>query len=276
MISKELEAFFEYILINRSLSKNTLLAYKSDLIALENFYAAPLIELDTQAVLNLLSKIDNKRTLNRKLSVLNSFFEFCYKQSFKDENIKLQHSKLPKKLPHFISHQFIMDALSHIDITTWIGLRDRALILFLYATGARISEALNLRREDIEGEWLRITQAKGDKQRLIHIASSALEAIRSYEQAAPFDSEYVWLNYKGSVLSRISAFKITKKYLNVSPHVLRHSYATSLISGGADLRIVQELLGHASLLTTQIYTHVQKQSLQETVEACHPMSHLSL
>ncbi len=276
MISKELEAFFEYILINKSFSKNSLLAYKSDLLTLEKLYAAPLINLDTTSVFTLLSKIDNKRTLNRKLSVLNSFFEFCHKNSFRDEAIKLQQSKLPKQLPHFISHEFIMQSIEDIDITTWMGLRDKALILFLYATGSRISEALNLRREDIEGEWLRITQAKGDKQRLVPIAHSALKVLNHYDELSPFDNEFMWVNYKGGVLSRISAFKITKKYLGVSPHVLRHSYATSLISGGADLRIVQELLGHVSLLTTQIYTHVQKESLKETLEACHPMAKLHI
>ncbi len=87
-----------------------------------------------------------------------------------------------------------------------------------------------------------------------------------------YEKDFIWCNYKGDSLSRISAYKITQKYLGVSPHVLRHSYATSLIIGGADLRVVQELLGHASLLTTQVYTHIQKQNLKETVELCHPMA----
>lgn len=89
----------------------------------------------------------------------------------------------------------------------------------------------------------------------------------------PFESELIWLNYQKSGLSRISAYKVTQKYLGVSPHILRHSYATSLITGGADLRVVQELLGHSSLLSTQIYTHIQKQNLKETLDVYHPMSH---
>ena len=100
----------------------------------------------------------------------------------------------------------------------------------------------------------------------------AKDAIDEYLNASGFEKEYVWCNYQGTKLSRISAYKITQKYLGVSPHVLRHSYATSLIRGGADLRVVQELLGHASLMSTQIYTHIQKQDLKDTVEVSHPMA----
>lgn len=107
---------------------------------------------------------------------------------------------------------------------------------------------------------------------MIPIAQNALIQLKKYLSEVPFDKEQIWLNYKGQPLSRISAFKITQKYLGVSPHVLRHSYATALIIGGADLRVVQELLGHASLLTTQVYTHIQKQNLQETVLKHHPMA----
>ena len=104
------------------------------------------------------------------------------------------------------------------------------------------------------------------------MAKVAKKAIDEYLSASGLHKDFVWCNYKGNKLSRISAYKITQKYLGVSPHVLRHSYATSLIRGGADLRVVQELLGHASLLTTQIYTHIQKQDLKDTVDVCHPMA----
>jgi integrase/recombinase XerD len=161
-----------------------------------------------------------------------------------------------------------------IDRSEWIGMRDFALILFLYATGARVSECLMVEEGDIEGEWLRIRHGKGEKERYVPIAAEALKALRAYQEASPYQNRPdLWLNYLGEPLSRISAFKITQKYLGVSPHALRHSFATALILGGADLRVVQELLGHASLLTTQIYTHVQKQNLQETVLKHHPMAH---
>ncbi len=271
-MSNELEAFIEFIRIRKSLSKKTIEAYGSDLSSIENELSKPLIKLDSSTLLTLLSKYKNKRTLNRKLSSVNAFFAFCYKSQFNDTVTKLKLAKIPKHLPTFLSFDEIQNSLKLIDTSTWIGLRDYALILFLYATGTRISECLALKRDDIDGEWLHIRHAKGEKERIVPIAKVAREAIITYLNAFKYERESIWCNYKGDTLSRISAYKITQKYLGVSPHVLRHSYATSLIMGGADLRVVQELLGHSSLLTTQIYTHIQKQSLKETVEVCHPMS----
>lgn len=271
-MSNELEAFLEYITITKALSKRSVLAYESDLSIIEDELSTPLIKLDTNAVLGFLVRYENKRTLNRKLSAINAFFDFCYKNQFKDEKTKLKSAKIPKLLPRFLSYEEIKKGLELCDKSSWIGLRDYALIVFLFATGARISEALALRREDIEGQWLRIRYAKGDKERIVPIAKIAIIAIYEYLNAFKYEREAIWCNYKGEPLSRISAFKITQKYLAVSPHVLRHSYATSLITGGADLRVVQELLGHSSLLTTQIYTHIQKENLKETVDACHPMA----
>ncbi|MBW6487996.1 tyrosine-type recombinase/integrase [Sulfurimonas sp.] len=271
-MSGELEAFIEYITVIRALGKKSVSAYRSDLKSLEAILGKPLIELDSASLFSSLSQYKNKRTLNRKLSSVNAFFDFCYKNQFSGEKTKLKFSKIPKLLPKFLSYQEIQNALKQIDKSTLIGLRDYALILFLYATGTRISECLALAREDIEGEWLHIRHAKGEKERIVPIAAVAKKAIDSYLDEMTKEKDFVWRNYKGGKLSRISAYKITQKYLGVSPHVLRHSYATSLISGGADLRVVQELLGHASLLTTQIYTHIQKQDLKETVEVCHPMA----
>lgn len=271
-MSGELEAFIEYITVIRALSKKSVSAYRSDLESLEAILGKPLIELDSASLFSALSKYENKRTLNRKLSSVNAFFDFCYKNQFSDEKTKLKFSKIPKLLPKFLSYQEIQNALKQIDRSSLIGLRDYALILFLYATGTRISECLALRREDIEGEWLHIRHAKGEKERMVPIAAIAKKAIDNYLNEMAKEKNFVWCNYKGDKLSRISAYKITQKYIGVSPHVLRHSYATSLIAGGADLRVVQELLGHASLLTTQIYTHIQKQDLKETVEVCHPMA----
>jgi len=271
-LSNELEAFIEYITVTRALSKKSIEAYKSDLSVIEGDLDKPLINIDSNTLLSLLSKYKNKRTLNRKLSSVNSFFDFCYKNQFLDEKTKLKFAKIPKLLPKFLSFLEIQRGLDLIDRTNIVGIRDYALILFLYATGTRISEALALTRDDIDGEWLHVRHAKGEKERMIPIAKVAIEAINSYLNELKYEKDFIWQNYKGDRLSRISAYKITQKYLCVSPHVLRHSYATSLITGGADLRVVQELLGHSSLLTTQIYTHIQKQDLKETVEVCHPMA----
>jgi len=271
-MSNELEAFLEYITVTKALSKKSVLAYKGDLTQIEEALSKSLISLDSTKLLTVLSQYENKRTLNRKLSSINAFFDFCYKQQFKSQSTKLKFAKVPKLLPKFLTYPEVKAGLSLIDRTTWIGQRDYALILFLYASGTRISECLELELADIEGEWLHIRHAKGEKERVVPLAKVAIKSINTYLSEIPFEKEFIWCNYQGNRLSRISAYKITQKYLGVSPHVLRHSYATSLISGGADLRVVQELLGHASLLTTQIYTHIQKQDLQETVEVYHPMS----
>ncbi len=271
-MSNELEAFLEYISVTRALSKKSVSAYKSDLLQLEELSKKPLLKLDSEKLLSLLSTYENKRTLNRKLSAVNAFFDFCFKEEFSEKADKFKFAKIPKLLPKYLSFAEVQAGLSLIDRTTWIGARDYALILFLYASGARISEALSLAHEDIEEEWLHIRHAKGEKERIVPLAKVSIKAIQTYISMMPFEKEFVWANYQGTKLSRISAYKITQKYLGVSPHILRHSYATSLITGGADLRVVQELLGHASLLTTQIYTHIEKQNLKETVEVYHPMS----
>ena len=271
-MSNELEAFLEYISITRSLSTKSVQAYASDLNAIEEELKKPLIKLDSKALLSLLVKYKNKRTLNRKLSSVNSFFDFCYKHQFNSQQTKLKFAKIPKLLPKFLEYQEIQKALDMIDRSSWIGKRDFALILYLYATGTRISECLELSRDDIEDGWLHVRHAKGEKERIVPIAKVAKKAIDEYLLAFKYEKDYIWCNYRGEKLSRISAYKITQKYLGVSPHVLRHSYATSLIRGGADLRVVQELLGHSSLLTTQIYMHIQKQDLKDTVEVCHPMA----
>jgi len=270
-MSKELEAFLEYITITRALSKKSVSAYKSDLLNIEEQLLKPLVKLDTASILHYLALYTNKRTLNRKLASINAFFDFCHKEFLHSKVNKLKSAKIPKLLPRFLGYEEIMRGLSSIDKSSWIGKRDYALILFLYASGARISESLELSRRDIEEEWLHIRHAKGEKERIVPLAKSAKDAIDSYLGSIEFQKDYVWCNYRGEKLSRISAYKITQKYLGVSPHVLRHSYATSLISGGADLRVVQELLGHASLITTQIYTHIQRQDLKDTVDVYHPM-----
>jgi integrase/recombinase XerD len=271
-LSRYLEAFLEYLLINKGVSKNTYEAYKRDLVQFEKFIEKPIIEADSQDVIRFLSSIENKRSLNRKLSSINSFFDFAYKRNFVDEKFKIKQAKIPKTLPKFLTKEEILNAISHIDSNaTWFELRDKALILFLYATGLRISEALNTKISDIEDGWVKVEMAKGEKQRIVPVADIALNALKEYLHERPCNSEYIFVNKNCEKLSRISAFNITKKYLNVSPHVLRHSFATALVLGGADLRVVQELLGHASLNTTKIYTHIQKENLKETVLKYHPL-----
>ena len=271
MSSDLLVAFEEYLSVTKALDTLTISFYLSDLTQLEAYSSKSLTDLKTQDILQFLATFPNKRTLNRKLSSINAFFHFCHKYDFTHHKIKIPMAKIPQNLPKYMSKEEIFAGLNKIDRTKAMGLRDYGLILFLYASGCRVSEALNVERADIVNGWLKIRFAKGDKERVVPIAPIALNAIEASIAHTPIASRHIWLNNRGNVLSRISAFKIVKKYLGVSPHVLRHSFATSLILGGADLRVVQELLGHSSLETTQIYTHIQRQNLKETVNRFHPL-----
>jgi len=267
-----LSAFEEYLSVTKALDELTVSSYLGDLKQLAERVKKPLTKLETTDILSFLSTFENKRTLNRKLSSINTFFAFCHHLSFTHEKINIPMAKVPKNLPKYLSPEEIMAGLGLIDRSTLQGLRDYALILFLYASGCRVSEALNAQRSDVLEGWLKIRFAKGEKERVVPLAPVAVEALEIYLEKQTMASSYLWLNYRGEQLSRISAYKIVKKYLGVSPHVLRHSFASSLIIGGADLRVVQELLGHSSLETTQIYTHIQKQNLQDTMRSYHPLS----
>ena len=272
-MSRELiEAFSEYLSINRGLSKNSIDAYLNDI---EQFFGSSkkeLLKRDSSDVIAFLAKFENKRTLNRKLSSINIFYNFAKELEFGVVEVNLPSSKVPASLPSSLEHEDILRVVDAIAIKDWISLRDRALILFLYATGVRVSEAVGATIDDIDGIWLRVRYAKGEKERVVPVANSALEALELYLNERADSTPNLFVNYKYKALSRVSIFKIIKKYLGVSPHVLRHSYATSLILGGADLRVVQELLGHSSLLTTQVYTHIKKPHLKDTVNRHHPLS----
>lgn len=264
--------FEEYLSITKMLGSNTTSSYISDLSSLQNFIGdKSLTSLKMEDVIEFLSQFTNKRTLNRKLSTINTFFRFCHEYNFEHSKVSIPMSKIPKNLPKYLSSQEIINNIKMIDKSTYFGLRDYALILFLYASGCRISEALNIQKGDIIDGWLKIRFAKGEKERIVPLAPIAIKALDEYLEHQDMRNIYLWLNYKGEKLSRISAFKIVKKYLGVSPHVLRHSFASALIIGGADLRVVQELLGHSSLVTTQIYTHIQKQNLSDTMQSFHPL-----
>ena len=271
MHNELLVAFEEYIGVTKALDKGTVSSYLSDLKQFESQLSKPLLSVESEDLLAFLTAFDNKRTLNRKLSAINAFYHFCHTHDFSHNPIKIPMAKIPKNLPKYLSFDEVMSGLSLIDRGTVMGKRDYALILFLYASGCRISEALSVRRNDMLDGWLKIRYAKGEKERMVPLAPMAIEALEQYLQASDVRSSHLWLNYRGGVLSRISAYKIIKKYLGVSPHVLRHSFASALIIGGADLRVVQELLGHSSLITTQIYTHIEKRALQETVTRYHPL-----
>ena len=271
-MSKELEAFLEYLAVVKLLNTKTIDAYRADILSMERFLEKPAIEFSSDDIIKYISQQKTPATKNRKLSALNSFYKFCLKEDFLDEKPSVDFAKLEKKLPRYMLWEELSSHLKMIDKSTWIGKRDYAFLLFLYATGARVSEALSVKRDDFEGEWIKFRNTKRDKERIVPIAKVALIAIEEYLNSITFKSEYIWLNYQGNKLSRISAFKIVKKYLGIYPHALRHSYATELILGGSDLRVVQELLGHSSLVTTSIYTHIENEELKKTLFEHHPLA----
>ncbi len=272
-MNSALEAFGEYLIVVKSLNTHTVESYLLDIGQLQDFVQKDILFIQSDDIVSFLAQFDNKRTLNRKLSSINQFFDFAHRQSLATQSKPtIAMAKVPQTLPKYLSFEVIASGIESIDRSRLFGARDYALILFLYATGARVSEALSLYRGDISQGWVNIRFAKNQKERIVPIAPVALEALEAYLHIAPMTSKYIWLNNKAQPLSRISAYTIVKKYLGVSPHVLRHSFATSLIIGGANLRVVQDLLGHASLVTTQIYTHIQAQELQQTIQSHHPLS----
>lgn len=272
--SRLIEAYKEYLLVIRNLSKNSIDAYISDLCEFSNFIDKDFLNVDTDDLLKYLSSIKNNRSQNRKASSINLFYDFCLEKYDFSDKPKAVMAKITKSLPKYLEFEDIQKGLALIDRSNTIGLRDYAMILFLYATGLRVSELINTKKSDINDSWLKVRYAKGAKQRMVPIATNALEAINDYLRQRETKSEYLWLNYQGNPLSRISVYKITMKYFNVSPHVFRHSFATSLILGDADLIVVSELLGHENLVTTQIYTHIAQHHLQETINNFHPLSNI--
>ncbi len=270
--SGSLEAFIEYITVVKGLRPLSIEAYTGDLCDFEDFLGREIVTASVDEILAFLARFKKAATRNRKLSSINAFFDFCERSEFIAQKPKLRLSKTPQNLPKFLEYDMIMHMLKNIDRTKEQGMRDYALILFLYATGCRVSEAIGAKKSDLHEGWLKIYNAKGDKERLVPVAPAALEALEKYLSYRKNQSDVLWLSYQGRALSRISVFKIVKKYLGVSPHVLRHSFATALILGGADLRVVQELLGHESIVTTQIYTHLQREDLRQSLQNYHPLA----
>ena len=271
-MSRELEAFIEYLVVVKALNKKTIDAYEADIKDMEEFLQKDAISFESEEIFAYLTKFEKATTKNRKLSALNSFYNFCQKQDFDFYKPNIKLSKLPQTLPKYVLYDELKKHLLMCDRSSWIGQRDFAFILFLYSCGARVSEALSITKDDIKDGWVKFTNTKRDKQRVVPVAKVAIDEIEKYLSMIEFDSPYIWLNYQGKQLSRISAFKIVKKYLNTSPHTLRHSFATELVLGGADLRVVQEFLGHSSLVTTGIYTHIENKHLQDTIQKYHPLA----
>jgi integrase/recombinase XerC len=237
-------------------------------------------------------KAYSKATIARKLATLRSFYKFLVKTNRCPANplSSVRTPKQEKKLPRFLEYEEVKRLLETPPVETWLGARDRAILETLYSTGIRVSELVALNMDDIDflGEVVHI-RGKGKKERITPISSSALQAIQHYmefrnkraQNNGSFDAKVLFVNKHGHRLSTRSVRRKMDKYLKmagldpaISPHTLRHSFATHMLNNGADLRSVQELLGHQSLSTTQIYTHLTTRKLKEVYDNAHPREHM--
>jgi len=251
-----------------------------------------LLSVETAAVRAYLTFLNEKQyakaTIARKLATLRSFYKFLVKRSQLGSNpvAAVRTPKQDKKLPMFLEYEDVKRLLETPPMNNWLGARDRAILETLYSTGIRVSElvALNMNDIDFLGEVVHV-RGKGKKERISPIGSSALQVIQHYmefrnkraQSSRNFDMKVLFVNKHGRRLSTRSVRRKMDKYLKmagldpaISPHTLRHSFATHMLNNGADLRSVQELLGHQSLSTTQVYTHLTTRKLKEVYENAHP------
>ena len=284
-----IEEFLRYLELEKGVSAHTLRAYRKDLtdfIAHVNTEPEKIDMLDVRGfIAEQIRKGLNKTTVSRRLSSVRSFFRFLYREGYMKSNpAKLVSSpRLPKLLPKFLS---VDDAFSLVEKPEGIGFapaRDRAILELLYSSGLRVGELAGLNVEDINvREALVKARGKGKKERIVPIGSKALDAIKTYlvERILLKSKEKaVFLNRLGTRLTDRGVRRIVVKYAraiaingSIGPHTLRHSFASHLLQGGADLRVIQELLGHASLSTTQKYTHLDVAHLMDIYDKAHPMA----
>ena len=290
-MERYIEKFINYLKVERNVSKHTVTNYAVDLAS----FAAFLGDKDIAAVDHLTlrrflaemrSKNYAKRTVARKLATLRTFFKFLYREGHIKTNpiTAVMTPKLDKKLPKFLDVNKVERLINSPDDKTVPGLRDRAIFETLYSTGIRVSELVGIDSDDVDFiSGVVKVLGKGAKERMVPIGDTALTAIRKYldkrsaEKARAKDKHAVFLNKSGTRLTDRSVRRIVDKYIRVcaigekiSPHSLRHSFATHLLDRGADLRSVQELLGHMNLSTTQIYTHVTMERLKSVYDKAHP------
>ena len=275
-----------YLIIERAMSQNTVASYCSDVDKFLKAYggrpedAGPGEIEEYLATRNQLSE----RSQARLVSSLRSFFDWMVKENYITDNPcdRVEAPKLGVYLPSVLSEEEVDRIIGCVDTSSWMGRRDRAILEVLYGCGLRVSEASGLKISSLflEQGFIRII-GKGNKERLVPIGEMATEAIQTYMEDRPAAAakcdDLVFLNRFGKSISRVSLFKIVKKYTlaagilkDISPHTFRHSFATHLIEHGADLRVVQEMLGHENIATTEIYTHVDSSTWQKEILTHHP------
>jgi len=288
-----IDKFIDHIWLEDGLSKNTLNSYRFDLlnfsdwiknrksIRLENVSRA-----DIQQYLSFKFPTAKARSISRLLSTLRRFYRFLYREKkiVNDPTLQIQKPKIPKSLPKSLSEAEVESLLEAPDMDIDIGVRDKAMIELLYACGLRVTELVNIQLTELSlnDGVIRVT-GKGDKTRLVPMGEDAMEYIQKYLIEARDNilkskkSKYLFVTHHGKSMTRQTFWHSLKKYAVVanikqpiSPHILRHAFATHLINHGADLRVVQMLLGHSDISTTQIYTHVARERLKTIHKSHHP------
>ena len=283
-----LRSFLNYLLVDKGLSNNTVKAYEADISSFfqwldnEDLKYKNLQEDHINKYISFLfQRKMRSSSVNRKISSIKSFYIFLVKRNFV-KNSPLNDLVTPKQekyLPESMSEAEVDKLLNSPDVTNKIENRDKAMIEMLYATGMRISELVNLKMTDVDMKRCVVKVfGKGSKERLVPFGETALDSLKSYlndrEQSS---SKEIFLSNRGKKMTRVAFWQRVKIYLirenlknSISPHTLRHAFATHLLNRGADLRSVQLLLGHSDLSTTQIYTHIAKQRLSDVLKKHHP------
>lgn len=288
--------FMAYLEIERNYSSNTVSSYRTDLLDFKNFLAdvndslPPIREIDRLAIRSYLANLQERQlarsSVLRKLSSIRSFFKYLCQRGHLDVDptATLATPKAQRKLPEFLENSEVEALLEAPDAGTIVGLRDRAILELLYSTGMRVGELLGLDLTDLDRQIALVkVRGKGKKERLLPVGSVAISALNSYlarrhELGGGKSTQAIFLSRRGArIPDRKSILRWIKKYAqaagiqkNITPHTLRHTFATHMLNAGADLRSVQELLGHVSLSTTQIYTHVTTERLKLVYEKAHP------
>lgn len=286
--------FIQYLAVERGLAQNTLESYGRDLrqfqAYLHNGQLDFIKDSSRSTILAYLNNLQTKgravSTISRNLAAIKSFYQYLVRERYleKDPAAHLESPKLEKKLPKILSISEVEELLKQPNTFLPTGLRDKAMLELLYATGIRVSELISLNISDINLDMGYIKcYGKGAKERIVPLGSIAAKCVQEYigkgrpKLVRTYEEAALFVNHHGNRLTRQGFWKIIKKYAQeatinkeITPHTLRHSFATHLLENGADLRSVQEMLGHADISTTQIYTHVTKNRLKEVYDKAHP------
>ena len=293
MSTKIIDQFIDHLWLEDGLSKNTLNSYRFDLSIFVNWLAETkkielldVSELEIQEFLAFKFPTSKSRSISRLLATLRRFFRFLLRENKikEDPTLKIQTPKIPKSLPKSLSEDEVEGLLEAPDIKTDVGMRDRSMLELLYACGLRVSELVGIQLTEVilSDGVIRVT-GKGSKTRLVPMGEEAVDWIKKYLAESRQNilnkqtSKFLFVTNRGGEMTRQAFWYLIKKYalmanINkpMSPHILRHAFATHLINHGADLRVVQMLLGHSDISTTQIYTHVARERLKKLHQEHHP------